>query len=104
MMLIFDALVMTIAARWFVTHETDRGWQVPQSRYIYEAIEFARAVILAAGIAFLLFAVYSSRLPAAARRAERVRALDFPFDRPRQPLPEAVPVDEPDVSIRERKE
>ena len=79
------------------------GWR-PSLDFIMWSADFVQYTITAVGIVLLLIAVYTARLPHAARRAERVRDMDFPFDEPKRPLPRPAPVIDPDMKIRERKE
>ncbi|HLW68243.1 MAG TPA: hypothetical protein VKS79_23200 [Gemmataceae bacterium] len=99
--LIFNALIVTLVIRWVSYYEAHSlAWN---TRIGYMFWSIVRCAISAVGLCLILFAVYTARLPQAARRAERVRDFDFPFDQPPRRLPEAVPVDDPDTSIRERK-
>jgi hypothetical protein len=100
--LFLNVVVMELIYRLGFEHLTrNRGWNPFTVIWIEN---FVRCAVTAVGILLLLFAVYTSRLPQAARRAERVRDMDFPFDRPSRPFPKAVPVEERESAIRERKE
>jgi hypothetical protein len=105
MALALDIPVLSLFNRWLDYKRYSESWSTTQFGYMVWSVTFARCLFLAIGIALLLFAVYSSRLPAAARRAERVRDLDFPFEQPKRPSAPAAPVEvAPNAGIRERKE
>jgi len=100
--LFLNVVAMELIYRLGFEHLTlNRGWNLFTVIWIEN---FVRSAVTAVGILLLLFAVYTSRLPQAARRAERVRDLEFPFDVPKRPMPAPVPIEEMDLSIRERKE
>jgi hypothetical protein len=102
LVLIFNTVVMSFVREWILDQYYSGHW----SSYAgaLGILGIVRYAIIAAGIALLLFAVYTSRLPQAARRAERVRDMDFPFAEPKLPLREAIPVQDRETAIRDRKE
>jgi hypothetical protein len=104
MALACDIPVLSLFNRWLDYKRYSDGWGATQFGYMIWSVTFARCLFLAIGIALLLFAVYTARLPPAARRAGRVRDMDFPFDRPARPLPDRVPVEDNESAIREQKE
>jgi hypothetical protein len=104
LVLIFNLTIWPIVGHWIWDQQYERGGSGSDAALVHGAVTFVSYGFWATGIALLLFAVYSSRLPHAARRAERVRHLDFPFDQPKRPQPAAIPVEERESAIRERKD
>jgi hypothetical protein len=104
LVLIFNLTIWPIVRYWIWSQQYEAGGTSSDAALVLGALTFVSYGFWAAGITLLLLAVYSSRLPQAARRAERVRDLEFPFDRPNRPSPDAVPVEARDTAIRERKD